>query len=95
MAQARNKMVHTKSEDAVTVSTESDQTVTESIVSAQYGLIRLHQLMQHVNVTILKLRSLYTSKASKVTNVYIAILIVFVISKVCSLLKCSVSYSWL
>lgn len=69
MAQARYKMVHSKSEDAVTVSTESDQTVTESIVSAQYGLIRLHQLMQHVNVTIMKLRSIYTSKASKVTTV--------------------------
>lgn len=71
MAQARHKTVHTKSEDAVTVSTESDQTMTESIVSAQYGLIRLHQLMQHVNVTIMKLRSIYTSKATKVTNVYI------------------------
>ncbi|AEC07214.1 ArgH (DUF639) [Arabidopsis thaliana] len=76
MAQARNKMVHTKSEDAVTVSTESDQTVTESIVSAQYGLIRLHQLMQHVNVTILKLRSLYTSKASKHASMVMALMLV-------------------
>ncbi|KAL9841528.1 hypothetical protein AtNW77_Chr2g0240021 [Arabidopsis thaliana] len=76
MAQARNKMVHTKSEDAVTVSTESDQTVTESIVSAQYGLIRLHQLMQHVNVTILKLRSIYTSKASKHASMVMASMLV-------------------
>lgn len=68
MAQNRQKMVQTKKEDAVTVSTESDQTVTESIVSAQYGLIRLHQLMQHVNITIMKLRSIYTSKATKVTT---------------------------
>lgn len=72
MAQARRKMVHKKKEeDAITVSTESDQTMTESIVSAQYGLIKVHQLMQHVNVTIMKLRSIYTSKASKVTTVYI------------------------
>lgn len=71
MAQARHKTVQTESEDAVTVSTESDQTMTESIVSAQYGLIRLHQLMQHVNVTIMKLRSIYTSKANKVTNAFI------------------------
>ena len=67
MAQNRQKRVHTKKEDEVRVSTESDQTVTESIVSAQYGLIRLHQLMQHVNITIMKLRSIYTSKATKVT----------------------------
>ncbi|CAH2061575.1 unnamed protein product, partial [Thlaspi arvense] len=72
MAQARNKMVHKKREDAVTVSTESDQTVTESIVSAQHGLIRLHQLMQHVNITIMKLRSIYTSKASKHANMVMA-----------------------
>ncbi|CAN8314684.1 unnamed protein product [Cochlearia groenlandica] len=66
MAQNRHKkMVHKKKEDAITVSTESDQTVTESIVSAQYGLIRLHQLMQHVNITIMKLRSIYSFKASK------------------------------
>ncbi|CAA7044815.1 unnamed protein product [Microthlaspi erraticum] len=72
MAQIRHNMVHTKSEDAVTVSTESDQTVTESIVSAQYGLIRLHQLMQLVNVTIMKLRSIYTSKASKHASIVMA-----------------------
>ncbi|CAN7096053.1 unnamed protein product [Brassica rapa subsp. narinosa] len=65
MAQARQMKLHTKSEDAVKMSTESDQTMTESIVSAQYGLIRLHQLIQHVNITIMKLRSIYTSKASK------------------------------
>ncbi|KAF3579080.1 hypothetical protein DY000_02034048 [Brassica cretica] len=69
MAQNRQKRVHTKKEDEVRVSTESDQTVTESIVSAQYGLIRLHQLMQHVNITIMKLRSIYTSKATKVTTI--------------------------
>ncbi|KAG2308034.1 hypothetical protein Bca52824_027782 [Brassica carinata] len=72
MAQNRQKMVQTKKEDAVTVSTESDQTVTESIVSAQYGLIRLHQLMQHVNITIMKLRSIYTSKATKHANMVMA-----------------------
>ncbi|KAF8046830.1 hypothetical protein N665_3389s0003 [Sinapis alba] len=72
MAQNRQKMVQTKKEDAVTVSTESDQTMTESIVSAQYGLIRLHQLMQHVNITIMKLRSIYTSKATKHANMVMA-----------------------
>ncbi|EOA29254.1 hypothetical protein CARUB_v10025528mg [Capsella rubella] len=76
MAQARQKIVHKKSEDAVTVSTESDQTMTESIVSAQYGLIRLHQLMQHVNVTIMKLRSIYTSKASKHASMVMASMLV-------------------
>nr|VDD13058.1 unnamed protein product [Brassica rapa] len=72
MAQNRQKRVHTKKEDEVRVSTESDQTVTESIVSAQYGLIRLHQLMQHVNITIMKLRSIYTSKATKHANMVMA-----------------------
>ncbi|CAE6001153.1 unnamed protein product [Arabidopsis arenosa] len=76
MAQARHKMVHTESEHAVTVSTESDQTMTESIVSAQHGLIRLHQLMQHVNVTIMKLRSIYTSKASKHASMVMASMLV-------------------
>ncbi|ESQ46081.1 hypothetical protein EUTSA_v10000626mg [Eutrema salsugineum] len=76
MAQTRNKMVHKKSEDTVTVSTESDQTVTESIVSAQYGVIRVHQLMQHVNVTIMKLRSIYTSKASKHASMVMGSMIV-------------------
>ncbi|CAN7059824.1 hypothetical protein BRARA_D01282 [Brassica rapa] len=72
MAHNRQKRVHTKKEDEVRVSTESDQTVTESIVSAQYGLIRLHQLMQHVNITIMKLRSIYTSKATKHANMVMA-----------------------
>ncbi|CAF2049903.1 unnamed protein product [Brassica napus] len=72
MAQARQMKLHTKSEDAVKMSTESDQTMTESIVSAQYGLIRLHQLIQHVNITIMKLRSIYTSKASKHASMVMA-----------------------
>ncbi|XP_019085073.1 PREDICTED: uncharacterized protein LOC104715890 [Camelina sativa] len=76
MAQARHKIVHKKSEDEVTVSTESDQTMTESIVSAQYGLIRLHQLMQNVNVTIMKLRSIYTSKATKHASMVMASMLV-------------------
>ncbi|CAN6900469.1 unnamed protein product [Brassica oleracea] len=81
MAQARQKKVHTKSEDAVKVSTESDQTMTESIVSAQYGLIRLHQLIQHVNITIMKLRSIYTSSkhASMVTASILALAIFFAV----------------
>lgn len=81
MAQARQMKLHTKSEDAVKVSTESDQTMTESIVSAQYGLIRLHQLIQHVNITIMKLRSIY---ASKVTTKYVNLIYFVVVSKMCS-----------
>uniref|UniRef100_M4EQZ2 Uncharacterized protein n=1 Tax=Brassica campestris TaxID=3711 RepID=M4EQZ2_BRACM len=77
MAQARQMKLHTKSEDAVKVSTESDQTMTESIVSAQYGLIRLHQLIQHVNITIMKLRSIYASKHASMVMASILALAIF------------------
>lgn len=65
MMEARNNRVSERWDELV-ISTASDQTTMESIVSAQQGLNTVREMMQIANVTILKIWSLLISKAQKV-----------------------------
>ncbi|XP_073128220.1 uncharacterized protein [Henckelia pumila] len=55
-------------QDKIVIRTGSDQTTMESIVSAQHGLRSLHEMMQQVNITLLKIWSLLVSRTPKHTN---------------------------
>ncbi|XP_052199501.1 uncharacterized protein LOC127806321 [Diospyros lotus] len=52
----------------VVVCTATDQTTMESIVSAQYGLNTVHALVQWTNISILKIWSIFVSRAPKQAN---------------------------
>ncbi|XP_010527547.1 PREDICTED: uncharacterized protein LOC104804881 [Tarenaya hassleriana] len=75
MVQERGNRMREKYDEVITVSTASDQSMTESIVSAQYGLISLHQIMQQTNVAIMKMRSIYTAKAYKHASLVMAAIV--------------------
>ncbi|XP_030927533.1 uncharacterized protein LOC115953854 [Quercus lobata] len=64
MIQARQKKINDKCKEIV-VSSASDQTTMESIVSAQHGLQTIHQVVQIANIALLKLWSILISKARK------------------------------
>ncbi|KAK2638279.1 hypothetical protein Ddye_026074 [Dipteronia dyeriana] len=64
MLRARRERIQDKYNEIV-ISTASDKTTMESIVSAQYGLITVHEIIQAANIAILKVWSILVSKASK------------------------------
>ncbi|KAK1295906.1 hypothetical protein QJS10_CPB15g02154 [Acorus calamus] len=52
----------------IVVSTSSEQTTMESIVSAQHGLNNFHAAVQKANIAILKIWSIVVSRAPKHAN---------------------------
>ncbi|KAF3456547.1 hypothetical protein FNV43_RR01200 [Rhamnella rubrinervis] len=64
MIAARKERINEKCNEIV-VCTASDSTTVESIVSAQHGLQNLHEIVQMTNITLLKLWSIFISKAPK------------------------------
>uniref|UniRef100_A0A7N0RB07 Uncharacterized protein n=2 Tax=Kalanchoe fedtschenkoi TaxID=63787 RepID=A0A7N0RB07_KALFE len=74
MIKARREKVVEKCPEIV-VSTASDQSTMESIVSAQRGLQTVHDLLQTVNITILKMRSIYVSRAPKHSNTVMILMV--------------------
>lgn len=56
--------------DEVVVSTSSEQSTMESIVSAQRGLQSLHELIKTTNITLLKLQSIYASRTRRVRTLF-------------------------
>ncbi|XP_049356895.1 uncharacterized protein LOC125821521 [Solanum verrucosum] len=62
--------------DRIVVYTGSDQTTMESIVSAQLGLRSVYDLIQTMNVTILKIWSVLVSKAPKHADMVMVSLVV-------------------
>lgn len=76
MFQARQRRIGDKYSKVV-VCTASDQTAMESIVSAQKGLQNAHDLVQHVNIAILKIYSILVSRAPKVLVSLITFLLSF------------------
>ncbi|KAB2631692.1 hypothetical protein D8674_009211 [Pyrus ussuriensis x Pyrus communis] len=73
MVRARLQRLDIKCNEIV-VCTASDQSTIESIVSAQRGMQTVHEMMQIANVSILKLWSIYISKARKHANVAMVLL---------------------
>ncbi|KAF8393956.1 hypothetical protein HHK36_020158 [Tetracentron sinense] len=73
MLWARYKMTDKSTE--IVVSTGSDQTTIESIVSAQHGLKTIQDMVQTANITILKIRSIFVSKAPKHANQVMMVMI--------------------
>ncbi|XP_054787114.1 uncharacterized protein LOC129293267 [Prosopis cineraria] len=67
MMEARHKRLNEKCDELV-ISTASEQSTMESIVSAQQGLNTAREVMQIANVTILKIWSIFISKAHKHSN---------------------------
>ncbi|KAI3437054.1 uncharacterized protein J3R85_005789 [Psidium guajava] len=65
------KMLHVRKEkkeyrrEEIVVCTESDKSTMESIVSAQRGLQTVHDLVQKVNITLLKLWSIFLWRSPK------------------------------
>ncbi|KAL9668259.1 hypothetical protein QQ045_002638 [Rhodiola kirilowii] len=74
MIKARLKKVVDKCTEIV-VSTASDQSTMESIVAAQHGLQTVHDLMQMVNIAILKIRSIFVSRAPKHSNTVMSLMV--------------------
>ncbi|KAI9186878.1 hypothetical protein LWI28_021806 [Acer negundo] len=64
MLRARRERLQEKYNEIV-ISTASDKTTMESIVSAQYGLMTVHEILQATNIAILKVWSILVSKARK------------------------------
>ncbi|KAM1305903.1 hypothetical protein PS2_008398 [Malus domestica] len=73
MVRARLQRLDIKCNEIV-VCTASDQSTIESIVSAQRGMQTVQEMMQIANVSILKLWSIYISKARKHANVAMVLL---------------------
>lgn len=65
-------MLHVRKErkeyqrEEIVICTASDQSMVESIVSAQRGLQTVHEMVQKVNITLLKLRSIFLGRSHKV-----------------------------
>lgn len=68
MFRARLQRLDTKCNEIV-VCTASDQSTMESIVSAQHGMQTVHEMVQTANVSLMKLWSIFISKARKVFTV--------------------------
>ncbi|XP_008367282.2 uncharacterized protein [Malus domestica] len=73
MVRARRQRLDIKCNEIV-VCTASDQSTIESIVSAQHGMQTVHEMVQIANVSILKLWSIYISKARKHANAAMVLL---------------------
>ncbi|XP_028766879.1 uncharacterized protein LOC114724651 [Neltuma alba] len=67
MMEARQKRMNEKCNELV-ISTASERSTMESVVSAQQGLNTVREMMQITNVTILKIWSILISKAHKHSN---------------------------
>ena len=65
MVEARRERINERCNEVV-VSTASDQSTMESIVSAQHGLQTVHQVVQTTNIALLKIWSIFVSKTRKV-----------------------------
>ncbi|KAL5547221.1 hypothetical protein UlMin_006908 [Ulmus minor] len=70
MLWARKNRINEKCNEIV-VSRASDQSTMESIVSAQHGLQSVYELVQIANISLLKLWSIFISKAPKHANMVI------------------------
>lgn len=68
MLWARQRRIVEKA-NKIVIYTGSDQTTMESIVSAQHGLRNVYDLVQSMNVILLKIWSILVSKAPKVPTV--------------------------
>lgn len=67
MIRARQERIDEKCNELV-VYTASEQTTVESIVSAQHGVQTVHEIVKKANVSVLKLWSIFISKARKVIH---------------------------
>ncbi|XP_051150624.1 uncharacterized protein LOC127265021 isoform X2 [Andrographis paniculata] len=67
MLWTRQKMIPEEHEK-ICIQSGPDQVTIESIVSAQHALRSIHEIMQLVNITVLKIWSVLISKAPKHTN---------------------------
>lgn len=74
MLRARQRRIGDKYKKVV-VCTASDQTAMESIISAQQGLRTAHDLVQQVNIAILKTYSILVSKAPKQANMVMMMMV--------------------
>ncbi|KMT11301.1 hypothetical protein BVRB_5g109840 isoform A [Beta vulgaris subsp. vulgaris] len=74
MLRARRQKIGDKY-NKVVVCTATDQTAMESIVSAQQGLRNAHDLVQQVNIAILKMYSILASRAPKQANTVMMIMV--------------------
>ncbi|GLT47751.1 hypothetical protein SLA2020_214170 [Shorea laevis] len=64
MLQARRKRIHNKLNEIV-VFAATNQTTRESIVSAQFGFLTLQETLQEANIVLLKMHSIFVSRAPK------------------------------
>lgn len=55
-------------DEKIVICTASDQSTMENIVSAQQGLRTVHEVMQQMNITILKLYTILTARSPKVSS---------------------------
>lgn len=74
MLRARKRRVRDNCKEIV-VCTASDQTIMESIVSAQHGLRSFRDIVQNTNITILKIRSIFVSRTTKHGNIIMAVMV--------------------
>uniref|UniRef100_A0A803MJV1 Uncharacterized protein n=2 Tax=Chenopodium quinoa TaxID=63459 RepID=A0A803MJV1_CHEQI len=74
MLRARQQRIGEKY-NKVVVCTASDQTTMESIISAQQGLRTAHDLVQQVNIAILKIYSILVSRAPKQANMVMMMMV--------------------
>ncbi|KAK9951672.1 hypothetical protein M0R45_007108 [Rubus argutus] len=73
MIRARQERIDEKCNELV-VYTASEQTTVENIVSAQHGVRTVHEIVKKANVSVLKLWSIFISKARKHANTAMVVL---------------------
>ncbi|KAM5550386.1 hypothetical protein ABKV19_027519 [Rosa sericea] len=73
MIRARQERIDEKCNELV-VYTASEQTTVENIVSAQHGVQTVHEIVKKANVSVLKLWSIFISKAHKHANTAMLVL---------------------
>jgi nicotinamide mononucleotide adenylyltransferase len=78
MVEARRKRIN-EGLNEIVVSTASEQSTMESIVSAQYGLQTIHQAVQTANIALLKIWSILVSKTRKVQIILLLYLFIYFI----------------
>ncbi|XP_062113593.1 uncharacterized protein LOC133824653 [Humulus lupulus] len=74
MVQARRNRLGERCNEIV-VCKASDKSVRESVVSAQYGLLSVYELVQEANIALLKIQSIFLSKAPKHADMVMVALI--------------------
>lgn len=60
----------------IVIYTGSDHTTMENIVSAQHGLRNVYDLIQSMNIVLLKIWSIFVSKAPKHADLVMAVMVV-------------------